>query len=89
MLVIKINLPGVQEETVTFSDENVLKYINKQDFDVRLKYATGIEIGTTEVKDQLKMLAAYTTKLMNDDLNPAQINALRGFLQDRLKEISE
>lgn len=89
MLVIKIDLPGVREETVTFSDENLLKYINKQDFDIRLKYATGIEIETVDVKDQLKMLAAFVNKLVANELNPAQIISLRAFLQDKIDKISK
>ena len=84
--MIKIRSLGIIED-FSVSDKQVLDYINNQDFNTRLEFAIGIDIESHSISDQLIMLAAYTNKLMLENLNPAQKNALRGFLQAKLDKI--
>ncbi len=86
-LVIKLKFLGIREE-ISISNKQLLEYINDQDYGTKLDFATGIDIGTTKVSEQMTMLASFTNGLMKENLNPAQHNALKKFLKNKLKELS-
>ncbi len=81
--MIKVRSLGIVEE-FSLSNEQVLEYINTLDFKTRLEFATSINIDTSNVSEQMQMLAAYTNSLFEQRLNPAQINILRDFLKSKL-----
>lgn len=84
--MLNIEYLGIKEQ-ISITNKDLLNYINKLDFRTRLEFAIGTDIGTHEVSEQLTMLAAYTNKLLKENLNPAQINTLRTFLQNKLNDL--
>lgn len=84
--MIKVKSLGIAEE-FSINNGQVLEYINALDFKTRLEFATSINIDTSNVSEQMQMLASYTNSLFEQELNPAQINVLKSFIKSKLNAL--
>lgn len=88
MLVVNLEAFGIKE-TITFSDYDIIKWINTRDFADRLKFVSGIKLETKDIAEQLKIIAALSNKLKKENLTPDKKRALISFLENILFELKE